>query len=430
MAQRYHIGRNGDVARCNARKGNCPLLGAEHGDFESPREAKRWAEGVNLSRAGGERNLFGVRKKRTPEEQALEVFDGMYVEGVYSEKDLKSIVGQRLGVFPHEIQIGSEVGTYGKLPDSFEVFIPEDGGRVRVYRFDPGKYGLLGDTPEALYPAALISRSEYADRVIQNARDSGVGNAERTLSRAFFNEVDRRGSDFDPNSIVYSVHDGIETRYFDSRLNDVTERLKWENATAQLEGARAQRAQQVSGSKSRSITRDPRLASIDSSRIPNRGAKTVESAKREVRARKPRRTLKWHAEQPITESEAKIFSKVVSVEVVRGLEAKSRAEFLESHGEKVARSPRSMMEAMRKPKLSDGSMIAQANDKGSYFHRSGGEVAAITYDEDGNSTLHFHRGTSVRAKLDEDQDVYYLPTAARVLQTIRTGYGSELRQTL
>lgn len=425
MAQRYHIGRSGNVARCNASEGNCPYLGAEHGDFETIREARHWAEDVNFQRAGGERNLLGARKKLTPEEEAQNAFSSLYLDGVYHESSLRRDLSQRLGLSEHEIQIRGVLGPNGLLPDYFEVFVPHDGGRVRVYSYAPKKLGVFYDTPATLSPASLISRSEYAERTIQDARNFEGSDPETALSMAFFTKPELRDPNARLKDSVYSVHDGIDIRHFDRRLNDVTERVEWEKATAELEGMRTRRE-----SPFHPLGKDQRLAAIGDIELPRREVKTVESAKREIRARKPRRTLKWHAEQPVTESEAKIFSKVVSVEVVRGLPAKSRAEFLESHGEKVVRSPRSMMETMRKPKLSDGRMIAQANDKGSYFHRSGGEVAAITYDEDGNSTLHFHRGTSIRAKLDEDQDVYYLPTAARVLQTIRTGYGSELRQTL
>ena len=97
MGRNYHINRNGEVSICEAIKTACPLVGAEHGEFESEKEARSWAEDVNFHRAGGERNLWGFKRRESPEEQAAEHFSALPMTTTYNTpEDIVSLLTHRL----------------------------------------------------------------------------------------------------------------------------------------------------------------------------------------------------------------------------------------------------------------------------------------------------------------------------------------------
>jgi len=423
MADRYHINRSGEVALCRAQVKPCPLIGAEHGDFESEKEARDWAEGVNAIRAGGERNFLGIRRKKTPQQEAKERTSAIDLANVYSQKSLRETIAKELGIFEHDVVVSSS-DEYS-LNEGDEIYVNDRSGKILVFTYENGFKGLSTNLTKEARPVALVNRQDFTEAVLTTAR-LDPGDPAADLKRAFFvGEVEQTNSP--SRGKVYGLHDGIEQRYFDSKLNDVTEEIVWEKTERELAKSSHSRLQSRAKAK-------PKYASNSASGIavpaPRKNT-AMANARTKAQAKKPRRTLKWHGEQPISASEAAIYNKVARVELVRDLPSAERAAFLEAHGERSSRDLRTITHSMKKKRGSAGAESWETNDAGSFFDRSGREVQALSYSS-GNSDgeLRYRDGSKETLRAGERKDLYYLPTGPRVLQAIRDGYGDQIKQNL
>lgn len=432
MARKYHINRNGEPSLCEAIKTACPLVGAEHGEFESEKAARAWAEEVNFHRAGGERNLLGFKKRESPAEQAAEQFNTLTIASTYNTpEDIVALLSNRLGVLGHDVSVRSDPSRYS-LREGEEVFVSNGDGKVRVY-----SYHMATTYRDArLEPAALIGGSEYAESTLEYFRSREThADPKGALREAFFSgEITEHRSP--SKGLVYGVFDGIEQRYFDGKLNDESSMVSWESATdtlRKIDHAADRRAaiESIKPDQSRALM--SQLQNAIQASANARSKRTVASAKSANREKKPRQTLKWHAEQPVTEKERAVLDRVVTVEKIRELPDDAKMRMLYDHAERTRLSAQSMVESMRVSKNSEPgkSTIATSTDRGRFFDGNKQEIVSIYIDHETRMvTYNYTGGKSEQGGESNTRELFYLPSDAKVLQSIRTGNQDSLKQSL
>lgn len=334
-ATKYHISRDGKARPCGATTKPCPLFGAEHGDFETEREAERWADAVNIERAGGERKFWGGKKRESQEDEAEEILapiDLTRTDAHLSREHLEKAVIRELDVFPHDLVVRTAGDSYDALKTGEEIYVNRGDFRVAVYAYDAYyKHPLSTELTRELKPVAIIPQSTFTEANINYHLKSDSlerFGARRILEQSHMGKVQEISS---PTlGRLYKVHDGIEDRYYSQELKDVSEQAQWEGVA----GALRSRDTESIG-KLRAVVSSPVSKGWANQVASARAASTVPAALKAKRASKPRQTTKWHGEQPITPEINEIYSKVPTAERAAALSGQERVAFIEKHGKLV-----------------------------------------------------------------------------------------------